>query len=242
VEPYTYSIMRSIEDGHWWFVARRQIIAALLRSLNLPNQARILEVGSGTGGNLAMLSEFGTVIGVESDPSAADMANERGLAPVFQGSLPLALPEFDEHFDLICLLDVIEHIEDDAASLRALAALLKSGGRIVLTVPAFNFLWSQHDDENRHQRRYRRPGVSKLVATAELNLDYASYFNTWLFPPVALMRIFRKLVPYKESWKDMRQPGETLNRMLGFIFSSERHLVGKIRLPFGISLVAVMSK
>ena len=142
---------------------------------------------------------------------------------------------------MITLFDVIEHVEEDGSSLQALSSMLNPGGRFVITVPAFNFLWSQHDDENHHKRRYRRRDLVNLAQQFGLNLDYISYFNSWLFPPTACVRLFRKIIPYEESWQDMRKPNEIINRALQFLFSSERHVIGKMTLPFGVSLVAVLS-
>lgn len=241
MEPDTYLLMRELEDEHWWFVARRKIIRKLLETLGLSEDCRILEVGCGTGGNLDVLGKFGSVTGVELESIAAQMARARDIAPVYTGGLPDDLPELSENFDLICLFDVIEHIEDDESSLQALKKRLNSNGKIVITVPAFPFLWSQHDDENHHHRRYRRRDISRLAETAKMNVEYMSYFNFWLFPPVAALRLFRKIWPYRESWKDMSKPGDGLNRLLESVFASERHMVGKFSLPFGISLIAVLS-
>ncbi|MBT8070655.1 MAG: class I SAM-dependent methyltransferase [Gammaproteobacteria bacterium] len=241
MESYTYQLMREFEDKHWWFVARRNILKSLLSTLHLPERASILEVGAGTGGNIGFLQDFGDVICVESDEQAAQLARERKMAPVLSGELPNGMPALDQHFDLIVLFDVIEHIEEDGESLRVLARLLNPGGRIVLTVPAFAFLWSQHDDENHHKRRYNRRSIVRLVKTNKLSLGYISYFNFWLFPLVASIRIIRKVFPYKGSWQDMKKPKALPNKILRSIFSSERHFVGKRRLPFGISLVAVIS-
>jgi SAM-dependent methyltransferase len=242
VESYTYQLMREFEDGHWWFVARRKILRDLLSTLQLPVGSDILEVGCGTGGNIEFLQEFGAVTCVESEGIAAKIARERELAPIMSGRLPNELPGFEHQFDLIVLFDVIEHIEGDGESLVTLSTLLKPGGYIVLTVPAFPFLWSQHDEENHHKRRYTRSSLSTLVTSKEFSIDYISYFNFWLFPLVATIRLIRKFFQYQESWQDMRLPNKILNRILQSVFSSERYFIKrKVSLPVGISLVTVLS-
>lgn len=241
MEAHLYHLMRELEDEHWWFVARRKIIASLLETLNLPADAEILDVGCGTGGNLAILGHFGQVTGIEHDPVAAELARQRKFAPIFPGNLPDELPDLAKRFDLITLLDVIEHVEDHVASLRNLAGWLNPGGRILITVPAFNFLWSQHDDENHHKRRYRRRDLEQLAHSANLSVQYMGYFNTWLFPPVAAIRLVRKLFPGQQAFQDMRMPARLVNQALTWIFGSERRLIGRVSLPFGISLLAVVS-
>ena len=238
----TYQTMRELEDSHWWFVARRSIIEAVIRRQGVSRPARLLEVGCGTGGNIAMLSKFGDLTGVEHDAGAAIRARERAQVPILEGSLPDALPTFEKPFDWILALDVIEHVEEDAASVKSMAAHLKPGGRLLLTVPAFNFLWSQHDVENHHFRRYRKRDMRRLAHETGLRLNYLSYFNFWLFPAVALIRLVRKLLPYEETWQDMRKPAPWANGLLERVFLSERRLMRWFALPFGISLMAVFTK
>jgi SAM-dependent methyltransferase len=237
----TYQQMRELEDRHWWFTGRRKIIRELLTRLALPKGAQILELGCGTGGNMAMLSQFGSLSCVEQDDQAIHLARDRKIADVKQGSLPDSLPEFPVKFDLIALFDVIEHVEDDLASLHAMTRLLAPGGRIIITVPAFGFLWSQHDDENQHFRRYRKRDLRALAMHCKMKMDFISYFNFWLFPAVAVIRLVRKVLPYEESWKDMRMPAPWVNSLLASLFAGEKHLMSKVSLPWGISLAAVIS-
>jgi SAM-dependent methyltransferase len=234
--------MRSLEERHWWFAARRKIVGEILTSLALPEHARILDAGCGTGGNLQFLSQFGDVTGVELDDGAAALARERGSWPVLKGSLPDGMPFVGQQFDLIVLLDVLEHIDDDAGSMCALADLLAPGGYLVLTVPAFPFLWSPHDEEHHHKRRYRAAGLRAVIANAGLRLSYLSHFNTWLFPMVAAVRLVRKVFPANEVGSDVQLPGPAVNRMLQTVFGSERRWIGRLRMPFGVSLLAVARK
>jgi len=237
-----YRQMRELEDRHWWFAGRRQIVDKMLASLDLPERARILDAGCGTGGNLQLLSRYGEVTGVELDDGAAALARERGPWNIFKGSLPNAMPFSGERFDLIVLLDVLEHIKDDGASLRTLSDLLAPGGYLVLTVPAFPFLWSRHDVVHHHQRRYRAAGLRDLIGNAGLQLSYMSYFNTWLFPLIAAMRLTHKIFPSNEGGRDVSMPGPAVNSLLQALFSSERRWIGKLKMPFGVSLLAVTRK
>lgn len=242
MDPHIYQQMRSLEDQHWWFAGRRQIVGQMLGSLDLPKRARILDAGCGTGGNLKFLSRFGEVIGVELDDNAATLARERGAWPVLKGSLPDKMPFAGQQFDLIVLLDVLEHIDDDGASLRTLQNLLAPGGYLLLTVPAFPFLWSSHDEDHHHKRRYRAAGLQAIIESTGLRLRYTSYFNTWLFPLVAAIRLARRVFPVGEVGQDVQLPRPAVNRMLKALFSSERHWIGQHRLPFGVSLLAVARK
>lgn len=197
----------------------------------------ILEAGCGTGGNLPMLSSLGRVSAFELDTGACEVARSRGF-DAREGRLPEAHPFVSERFDLIVLLDVLEHVEADQASLDALARLLEPGGRLILTVPAFPFLWSGHDDQHHHFRRYRRPQLRAGIEAAGLEVQRISYFNTFLFPLVVMVRAFRKFSGSKHSDEEAVPPG-SLNAALEMIFSSERFLLPRMSFPFGVSLVAV---
>lgn len=234
-----YLKMREVEDRHWWFVARREIVRNVLSRLGLPDQARILDAGCGTGGNLAMLNGFGQVEAMEMDDKARQLANARQQAKVLPGRLPDDLPFPRHRFDLITLLDVLEHINDDQAALAALRGLLKPAGRLLLTVPAFQMLWGPHDDDHHHQRRYRATGLGNTARTAGFSVDYLSYFNFWLFPLVTLARLAQRWATSPGD-DGLTIPMAPLNRMLGGLFASERFFIPAARLPFGVSLIAVL--
>jgi SAM-dependent methyltransferase len=243
METQLYKQMHSVEDKHWWFTARRSIIRKMLRSLDLAVPARILDVGCGTGGNLPMLSEFGEVTGMEMNKGAAAMARTRGMWPVVEGSLPDQVPTLDGQFDLILLADVLEHIDNDTASLRTLSSLLVPGGYLVLTVPAFPFLWSQHDIAHHHKRRYVSSTLRSAITAAHLRVLKLSYYNTWLFPAVAAARLIERVVPRKGYIANgMHLPSPAINRVLEGIFSSEGWFLKWGYMPFGVSLLAIAQR
>jgi SAM-dependent methyltransferase len=234
----------AVEDKHWWFVGRRAIVEMLIRKLALPKNPKILEAGCGTGGNLRMLAQHGQLSAMEIDEVACIIANERQVTQVLQGSLPNNIP-FSEKYDLIVILDVLEHVEDDKAALLALRSRLKSGGWLLVTVPAYQFLWSQHDEINHHKRRYVLKGLKQLVRKAGFAVNYSSYFNTFLFPVVALVRSLRKLLRLESNSianSDIVLPSKPVNRFLSLLFASERYLLNRFSLPFGVSIVLLAQK
>ncbi|MBW5447522.1 methyltransferase domain-containing protein [Cohnella sp. CFH 77786] len=245
MEPSIYLKMDRLEQEHWWFAGRRNIIESLLhtRLTPLDSDSRILDAGCGTGGNLGLLSRLGCeVSGLEMDRGAAEIARWKSGKSVYVGSLPDGVPFADESFDLIVLLDVLEHIDDDVGALRTLASKLKPGGSLLITVPAFSFLWSRHDESHHHKRRYRLRELTDKMRQCRLRPIHASYFNTWLFPVIALVRILqRRLGPTTKS-DDLTLPSPVLNKLLAGILSSERHLLKFAKLPFGVSIAAIGRK
>ena len=234
-----YAQMRELEDRHWWFTGRRRIVAEVIRRMPLPADARILDAGCGTGGNLPMLARFGELTGAEFDAEAARLARRRGVCEVVRAGLPDAMPFSPAQFDLVTLLDVLEHIDDDAASLRTLGGLLAPGGHLLLTVPAFPFLWGPHDEAHHHRRRYRAAGLRAVIEQAGLKVQWLSHYNSALFPAVAAVRLLHRLLPEGPVGDELALPPAPVNRLLEGLFAAERHLLGRVRLPVGVSLIAV---
>ncbi len=242
MEPDVYDRMAELERDHWWFVARRTILVEVLtRLVGLPLAARTLEAGCGTGGNLAMLSRFGEVCAFEPAAQARRMARARGDFDVREGRLPDAIPFEPSGFDLVVALDVLEHVDEDLESMRALRNQLRPGGWALITVPAFSLLWSGHDVRHHHKRRYGRKELVERIVAAGLSPVFVTFFNSFLFPLIAGIRIVQTALR-RTDIEDDKMPPRLVNRVLTAVFASERHLVGRVPLPFGVSLLAVARK
>ena len=241
MERKVYEQMAKLDGSHWWFTARRRILDGLIeRVVRPPKDARILELGAGTGHNLAMLSRFGTVEASELDPVARDLASERLGREVKEAALPdLSIFPADS-YDLIALLDVLEHVPDDKASLASIMMRLKPGGALLLTVPANPWMWSAHDVAHHHHRRYRKGEIERLARDAGYKIELLSPFNSLLFPPIAAVRLVGKVTGKDDS--DDAMPGALVNRTLDTVFGLERSLIGRVPMPFGVSLVAVLRR
>jgi len=236
MEPQVYARMGAVEDRHWWFVGRRRLVSEVIaRMARLSGPAQILEAGCGTGGNLQMLSGFGAVSAFEPEAAGRASAAVRGPHDVRDGRLPDAIPFGGDRFDLAVMLDVLEHLEDDVGALKALASRLADGGQVLLTVPAYGFLWTHHDEARHHKRRYTRTRLIEVARAAGLTPTFASYANTLLFPAILLMRLIRRITG--STHDDDQLPGRAMNALLRGIFSFERHLLGRLPMPFGVSLV-----
>jgi len=241
MSPEAYLEMAATEERHWWFTARRAILSSLLEQLRLPPHPAILELGCGTGGNLGMLSRFGTVSAMEMDDVARGIAQSRNgrRADIRAGSCPADIPFAGQQFDLVCLFDVLEHIEQDQQTLAAIRSLLAPTGHAVVTVPAYQWLWSRHDEVLHHKRRYTASQLRTKAAQAGFRIERLSYFNTLLFPLAAALRLKERLLGSAPAGTAL--PPALVNTAFRSIFGAERHLLRGVDLPFGVSLVAVLS-
>jgi SAM-dependent methyltransferase len=228
------------EDRHWWYRGRRQVIERAIAALDLPTGGRILDAGCGSGRNMVELSRRGVVTGVELSDTSVALARERGAGEVISGSV-LEMPFADDSFDLATCLDVIEHLEDDLAALRELRRVVAPDGSLLVTVPAYQWLWSGHDEINHHFRRYTRSSLQRTAEQAGWRQVRATYFNSLLLPVAVLLRVLERFSRKPtESSLDLWVPPRPLNRLLECPLLLEASLIGRgWRIPAGLSLLAV---
>ncbi len=243
MSPDAYVDMANTEATHWWFCGRRKILSSVMESLCLNSSSNILEIGSGTGGNLEMLSRFGKVSAVEMDSKALEISRSKNTfgAAIFSGRCPDEIPFQCAQFDLICLFDVLEHIEQDETTLNKLKDLLNPNGRILITVPAFQWLWSIHDEYLHHKRRYDLSRIRNIVAAAGLEFERLTYFNTLLFPVIAVARVLDRLRSKRTGVSTGSEvPPLWINNALVTIFGAEQYLLRAANLPFGVSILGLI--
>ena len=233
--------MVETQQNHWWFAVRRRFLESWVRIGGAaPRDGRILEVGAGTGANLDTLRVFGRVTALEPDHFACDYISRHFDVETVHAALPGGCVGLRD-FDLVVALDVLEHIDDDLGALRSIHGMLKARGRVIATVPAFQFLWSVHDEKLHHKRRYRAPELVSRMEEAGFRPVHQSYFNFLLFPAALLFRLLDRLC------KGVGRAGSGnvhpfLNGLMARVFGAEVFLLRFVRFPFGLSLVVVASK
>jgi len=243
MDKVLYDQFYELEDKHWWFTARREIILDLVKRFKPAGSAlKILDIGCGTGAVLQKLKEYGDVSGVDFSSEAVSYAIQKVGGNIVRGSLPTDIPFAPASFDLITLLDVLEHIDDDAGSIVTVNKILKDNGILIMTVPAFQFLWSGHDDINHHKRRYTKSEIHNLLVKHGFKILKISYFNTFLFPAILTVRLLGKVFKMNNQKSDLKMPGKIPNAILKRIFSAEQLWLSRMRFPVGVSILAVAKK
>jgi SAM-dependent methyltransferase len=236
-------VMLDVDERHWWYRGRRRVIRAELDRLALPAGAEVLDAGCGSGRTMEDLRRYGSVRGLELNEDAAELARSRGVGEVEIGRVE-ELPWPDESFDLITCLDVIEHTADDGIALRELLRVRKPGGWLLVTVPAYQALWSAHDEANHHYRRYSRRTLRDASVGSGWIVERMTSFNTVLLPPAAAIRIaqrHRRRNGHDAS--DLRLGPPWLNTVLeGPMVLEARWLSGGRRLLAGLSLLVVLRR
>ncbi len=243
MEKELYLESAEIEAKHWWFVGRRAILLDTLMRFSRASHNKLLDIGCGTGLNAVLFSRNGFLVtGLETSAVAIDLA--KAIAPsitILSTSLPSPLVPRDS-YGVITALDVIEHIDDDRSLIFAVADALQPGGLVLISVPAFSFLWSVHDELAHHKRRYNRDELRASLVRTGLEPIFISYFNFLLFPAIALFRVLSAAFRINRNVSDFSATPEILNSMLASILAAERFLLRFFPLPFGVSLIAVARK
>ncbi|MBA4048412.1 MAG: SAM-dependent methyltransferase [Sphingomonas sp.] len=241
MDRIVYDRMAAHDSTHWWYRARREILSDYLtRMADLPGDARILEIGCGTGHNLPMLARFGAVDAIEIDPAARAIASQRLGKPVGDAPLPELPGVARGSYDLIAVLDVVEHIADDVAALAAMRDCLTPGGKILIAVPAHQWMWSAHDVVNHHHRRYSKATLGAAIAAAGLTHNGLRWFNSLLFPLAAASRVAGRLTGKDDS--DDSPPPAPINALFERVFALERHLIGRVPMSPGVSIVTLAAR
>ena len=235
--------IHEVEEWHWWYRGRRKVIGALVRRLGLPPGTEILDAGCGSGRNMVDLARYGTVTGLELADASVHWARNRGIGEIVQGSITDA-PFPDDRFDFAVCLDVLEHIDDELHALRELRRIMRPGGTLLVTVPAYQSLWSEHDVINHHKRRYTRATLSAVARESGWVPEWTTYFNGTLLPAAAMHRRLSHLRhSVDEPVSDLELTPVRLNSLLQMPLTFEAWVIGRgWRIPAGLSLMTVLRK
>jgi len=238
-----------IGESYWWFVARRNVILDILKRL-FPKErnCNIIDIGCGPGNMLSYLSKFGPTYGLDTSEEAIELCKKRGYDAVKKGDIE-RIDYPNETFDAVLGLDVLEHCVNDVSALKEVFRICKIGGYCIFTVPAYQFLWTEHDSALHHKRRYVREELMAKFKKENFLLIKTSYFNTLLFPLQFYFRIFKKI---SMSFISNRKTSSNtdfiysihpfVNKILKVIFEFEKYILRILDMPFGLSLICIARK
>jgi SAM-dependent methyltransferase len=239
MEISTYAIEAQVEATHWWFTGRRRLLGRMIAAFGLPADARILDIGTSTGTNLRMLRDLGfsRYEGLDMSDEAVRWCADKGYGKVTRGDA-CALPFPNANFDLVLATDIIEHVDDDVLALGEIRRVLKPGGRVLVTVPAFPILWGLQDEIGHHKRRYRMAELVTRIGQADLVVHRRFHFNYLLFLPILLARRIIAVFGIRlQNENEVNSP--LINRVLSWVFRFDVWTAPKVKPPFGVSCLAV---
>jgi SAM-dependent methyltransferase len=242
MDATAYALEAEAEATHWWFTGRRRLFGREISKTGLPLTSRVLDAGTSTGANLRLLRELGFrhVAGLDLSQEAIRYCWEKGLGLVQHGDV-CGMPFANESFDLVLATDIIEHVDDDLKALREIGRVLRVGGKMLITVPAFQILWGLQDRISRHKRRYVRQELVDIVTRAGFSIEACYYFNFLLFLPIWVgRRVIDILRLDVQGEAQINSP--LLNRMLSAIFAADIAMAPILRPPFGVSILIVAEK
>ena len=248
MEKEEYKKLFELENSYWWYVGRRFIIKNILKKYATPGQGQVLDVGCGTGMNLGLLSPYGSeVLGIDTSPEALNYCRQRGFSNVkIVGDLNDLKREYGENtFSLITMLDVLEHIEDDDSAIKNVYHFLDKNGIFILTVPAYQFLWSEHDTALHHKRRYTAKLLAKKLENNGFKIVKSSYIIVFTFPLIVAYRILKGIFnifsPSTPKTSHVILPN-FINNLLILPLKLEGKLIDFLDFPFGTSVIIVAKK
>jgi SAM-dependent methyltransferase len=235
VEQEVYRLLYELEDRHWWFRGREAVVDALLHGVATKPRPRILDAGCGAGRNVRRYSRLGPVDGFDPSEDAVAFCRERGLSQVRLAGIE-DLPYESASFDLLMATDVLEHVADEAAALRELRRVAAPGAALIMTVPAYQWMWSSEDVRLGHRRRYTKRRLAAAVQAGGWRLAFVSYFNLALLPAIAVARLLRDLLPRK-GHPELSLTPRALDPILAAPMRLEARLIkAGIPLPAGVSI------
>ena len=240
MQEYLYQDLYELEDKHFWHIAKRKAVSWLIEKYLLSKQAKILDVGCGTGKNLETFKRYGQTWGLDSSTEAIKFCQKRGLSNLKVGTASNT-GYARNSFDLVTILDVLEHTDDDR-TLQEIYQILKPGGIVVATVPAYQWLWSDWDSVLHHKRRYTKGGLRKVLTNNNFKPLRISYMNSYLIAPALIVRTIKKIVSKKNYGSDFSLSNSMLNFTFAQIAAGELFLIKQRLIPFGLSIIAAARK
>ncbi len=234
-----YDALHHLETDHFWYVGARAVYQTLLTlGVGKPTgTCRVLEVGSGSGGNFELLESYGATVGLEYSRTALRLTPQRPTLGLVQASAD-ALPFSSNTFDIVALFGLIEHMDDDLRTLQEATRVCKKNGCVALLTSALPILWSHHDEANRHRRRYYRAELENKLRQAGLQPIRISYQNFFTFAPTLFARLWQQRQAQNPRY-DMGLPPKWMNSFLITLLQFEAQLIHFFPLPIGVDLVAV---
>lgn len=244
METDVYEVLYRFEDADWWHKARRELLLQILGQIYQENHSKllkILDLGCGAGLNLKHMTKYGDIVGLDCYEDALIFSKSRGISNLVRASGD-KLPLKEGVFDVVCALDVLEHIEDDIAVMNELRRVMAPTGYLILTVPAFQALWSSHDVVAHHVRRYSKSLLLRNLEKCRFKVSKFTYWNFHLFPLIWVFRLFRKN-QLAEAKSDIRKLPSYINHVLLCLLRLENKAITmNISLPFGVSILCVCRK
>lgn len=234
-----YEDLYKTEDVHWWHKAKRRFVKQLITTHIHKKSLTILDVGCGTGKSMDELSSLGGVWGVDISDEALLFCKKRNLTHVKKGEAE-HLPFQKDFFDVVCALDVLEHV-DDEASIREIKRVLKNNGFIIISVPAFSWLWSKWDEVLHHKRRYDKKQLERILKKEGFAILKNTYIHSFLVIPILIIRKLKQL-QHKQYTSDFQVNNGVLNRLCSFLSELEQIWINRYDMPFGTSVLCIAQK